>query len=179
MDITENVKMSEDVVAIRGSKSNLNEKVGGVRGFVTVIKNKGREDEQILCKNKENLLTDVGRDDIHNGMYTNAGSGQTAFNYMALSSEATAPTTSDTIISSEISSGGLERVQASTRSHIVGTNESTIEHQFTATTQHTDVRKSGIFDAISVGTLGHANTFTPASLEINDTLTVTWTITAG
>ena len=33
-----------------------------VKGFVTVIKNEGKKDEQVLCRNKPNLLTDTGRD---------------------------------------------------------------------------------------------------------------------
>ena len=42
-----------------------------VKGYVTIIKNEGKKDEQIVCKNKPNLLTDDGRDYAIAQFYTN------------------------------------------------------------------------------------------------------------
>lgn len=177
--VVEIIDTNDNVEATVSKKSTIHESVGGITGYVTVIKNKGRADEQVLCKDKKNLLTTVGRDDIHDGLYANAGSGQAPFNFMALSVDTHTPVVGDTILLGEIVSGGLERIQASTRTHTATQNTTLVEHQFTATAIHTAVQLSGLFDAISTGTLGHENTFTPASLQINDTLTVSWTITAG
>ena len=46
-----------------------------IKGFVTMIKNEGRADEQILCKDKPNLLTDDGRDYAIAQFYTNTSAG--------------------------------------------------------------------------------------------------------
>lgn len=174
----ENINLNENLMIQKESNPKVNEHYG-VKGYVTVIKNKGKSNEEILCKNKPNLLTNAGRDSIHAGMYTNAGASQTAFNYIGLSVNTATPAVADTTLVGEITTGGLTRVQASTRTHTNGTNTSSIEHQFTASAIHTAVQLSGIFSAVSTGTLGHENTFTPASLQSSDTLTITWVITAG
>jgi len=49
-----------------------------IKGFVTMIKNEGRADEQILCKHKPNLLTDDGRDYAIAQFYTNTSAGELA-----------------------------------------------------------------------------------------------------
>ncbi len=178
-DIIEKVDIEERVSATKSTKRALVEDLGRVRGFVTVIKNKGRVDEQILSLNKENLLTEDGRDYIHEGIYTVTTGTARAFNFMALSSSTDTPATNHTAIDAEIATGGLTRVQATVLSHSDDTNVSTVEQTFTASATFSQVQLSGIFNAVSGVTLGHENTFTPADLEINDTLTVTWTITAG
>jgi hypothetical protein len=179
LSIRENVDLGDRISAKKSTKKVLHEQIESIHGFVTVTKNIGREDEQVLCLNKHNLLTQVGRDDIHNGMYANASGGQSAFNYMAVTSSTVTPATNDTTLDAEITTGGLIRIQATTRTHTVSTNTTLIEQTFTATATFTAVQASGIFDAVTTGTMGHENTFTPANLEIDDTLTVSWTITAG
>ena len=42
-----------------------------VKGYVTIIKNEGKKDEQVLCRNKPNLLTNNGRDYAIAQFYTN------------------------------------------------------------------------------------------------------------
>ncbi len=175
----EKINIEERVKAVKSTKRVLGEDLGKIRGFVTVIKNKGRVDEQVLALNKENLLTQDGRDHIHEGIYTVTTGTARAFNFMALSFSTDTPATNHTAIDAEIATGGLTRVQATNLSHVNDTNESEIEHVFTASATFSQVQLSGIFNAVSSVTLGHENTFTPADLEINDTLTVTWTITAG
>ena len=150
-----------------------------IHGFVTVIKNKGREDEQILCEDKPNLLTTDGRDEFHQTMYIDTTATQTGFNFIALTSDATAPAAGDTVLTGEITTGGLIRVLATTRTHTNDTNVSTIAKVFTATATHSNVQKSGLFDLVTVGVLSHENTFTSANLENNNTLTITWTLTLG
>jgi hypothetical protein len=154
-----------------------------VHGFVTVIKNEGREDEQVLCKNAHNILTNLGRDKMHVALYTNAGvASQLAFKYIGLSENAGGFDAAHTELLGEITGGGLERSVASLQDHSGGSNQSTIANTFVATATHTDVRLSGLFDEAGppvAGVMGHENSFTPASLESADTLTVTWTLTLG
>ena len=153
-----------------------------IHGFVTIVKNQGLENEEVLCKDKHNLLTNGGRDAMHDALYVDISATQTGFNNIALSTNASGALATHTAVAGEITTGGLERVQATTRSHGVGTNTSTVAHTFTSSAVHTAVQLAGLFDVATApvsGILGHENTFTPASLESADTLTVTWTLTLG
>jgi len=154
-----------------------------IHGWVTVIKNKGKPDEQVLCKDVHNLLVDNGRDEIHQISYTEGsatvGGG---FKYIAVSTNATSPSTQDATMAGEVNSGGLERAVDTTPTHTVGTNQSVLDNLFTATASHTAVQKSGLFDRTGsqgTGILSHEGTFTSANLVSTDTLDVTWTITLG
>lgn len=148
-----------------------------IHGFLTVIKNPGRPDEQVLCRDKHNILVNSGRDAMHDALYIDTAASQVGFNFIALTENAAAPSDTDTILTAEITTGGLTRALATTRTHTVGTNVSSLVEVFTATAVHTNVQKSGTFDLVAVGIMAHENTFTPVTLAINDTLQVTWTLT--
>ncbi len=155
-----------------------------IRGFVSVEVTRVDGSVEVLSHNEENLLTLEGRDKIHEAVYQNAGATQTPFNYIGLSLNAGAVADTDTrttweII--EITSGGLERIQASTRNHTGSTNTTDLIHTWTASAIHTGVIKAGVLDVLGTGTgfLGHENTFTIANLEIGDAITITWTFTLG
>jgi len=152
-----------------------------MHGFLTVVHTRASDGKKtVLCKDNHNLLTNAGRDDIHNAIYENTGSAsQLGFNHMALTLNTNAPSATQTILTASITTGGLTRVQAATTTHSGGTNTSVIKHLFTATATHTDVTKSGLFDTNTAGTIGHVNTFTDVTLQNNDTLEVTWTMTLG
>ena len=150
-----------------------------INGYVTVIKNAGRKDQVILCENKKNLLTNAGRDLFHAQCYTNTSAGTRGAGFIALTTDVGAASASDTTLASEISTGGLARADATTKSHTGGTNETTIQHTFTASATHTAVVKCGLFNASSGATLAHENTFTTVTLQSSDTLQVTWTLTLG
>ena len=178
-DILETTE-TNDMIKIEVEKKREIIEIGlPIHGFVTVIKNKGRDDEQILCEDESNLLTTDGRDAFHQALYIDTVASQTGFIFIALTSDVNAPAAGDTTLTGEITTGGLARILATTRTHTDDTNASTIAHTFIATAVHSDVQKSGLFDLIAVGTLSHENTFTSANLEINDTITVTWTLTLG
>ncbi len=154
-----------------------------IHGYVSVVKNPGRPDEDILCRDVHNLLVDDGRDEIHEISYTEGsatvGGG---FNYIAVSTNATSPSTEDSTMPGEVDSSGLARLEATTQTHTPGSNQSTLVVTFTATGSVTAVQKSGLFDragAQGTGILSHEGTFTSANLVNTDTLQVTWVITLG
>ena len=154
-----------------------------INGWVTVVKNPGMPDEQVLCQDVHNLLVDNGRDEIHQISYTEgsatAGGG---FNYIAVSTNAASPSTQDATMPGEVNSSGLGRVEATTQTHTVATNISTLVVTFTATGSVTGVQKSGLLDRAGsqgTGILSHEGTFVSANLVNTDTLQVTWTITLG
>ena len=96
-----------------------------IKGFVTMIKNEGRADEQILCKDKPNLLTDDGRDYAIAQFYTNTSAGGVGMNFIALTVNTAAASTDSTLLTGEITTNGLERALATTISHSTGTNSTT------------------------------------------------------
>jgi len=151
-----------------------------VKGYVTIIKNEGKKDEQIICKNKPNLLTNGGRDYAIAQFYTNTSAGGVGCNFIALTSDSTGADATDTTLPSEITTTGLERALATTISHSTGTNSTTLNKIFTASGTHTAVQMSGTFNQLAVGgTLAHESVFTSVTLASSDTLSVTWTLTLG
>jgi hypothetical protein len=151
-----------------------------VKGYVTIIKNEGKKDEQIICKNKPNLLTNGGRDYAIAQFYTNTSAGGVGCNFIALTDDDTGADATDTSLPDEITGTGLERALATTISHSTGTNSTTLNKIFTASGTHTAVQMSGTFNQLAVGgTLAHESIFTPVTLASSDTLSVTWTLTLG
>lgn len=178
-ELIETLETNDMIEVKKEKKKDIVEDGIPIHGFVTIIKNKGRKDEQILCEDDPNLLTTDGRDAFHQALYIDTSATQTGFNFIAVTSNAIPPAVGDTVLTGEITTGGLARILATTRTHTNDTNVSTIAHTFTATAIHTDVQKSGLFDLVTAGVLSHENTFIVVTLQVNDTLTVTWTLTLG
>ena len=179
-DILENTPISENCETIVEQNRALHEDTK-INGYVTVIKNKGKWNEEIIQTDKPNLLTTSGRDFFHNQDYTNTSAGTKGSNAMAISAEATNPVAGDTTLVGEITTGGLTRVQATTITHTVSTNVTTLAVTYTATAIHTALHKAGLFNQNTIGgQMTHASEFTAdVTLQIGDTLTVTWTLTLG
>ena len=174
----------EHVTNIDGSQVKLGKQKGLkedslINGYVTIIKNVGKSDEQTLCKDKHNLLTTDGRDFFHAQVYTNTSAGTQGANYIALTTDSSGADADDTTLPSEIATGGLERAIATGITHTDDTNVTTLVKTFTASATHTAVQMSGTFNAASGVTLAHEAVFTSVTLVSSDTLQVTWTLTLG
>lgn len=152
----------------------------GIHGYVTVQKWSVLTGEwEMIDQFHPNLLTNNGRDLFHAQCYTNTSAGTRGGGFMAVTSDATAANAADTSLASEISTGGLARADATTKTHSAGTNSTTIEHEYTASATHTNVQKVGLFNAGSGVTLTHEGTFTAASLISGDKLKVTYVLNLG
>ena len=130
------------------------------------------------------LLTNGGRDALHS-QHLNTAAQPAAFNYMAVSANATAPSASSTTLPGEITTagGGLLRAQA-TYAHTGGTNTTTLTKTFTANGSDAlpvTIAKIGVLNASSAGTLGYETLLSAtATLTISgDNVAITHTITAG
>lgn len=133
-----------------------------------------------------NLRTTAGAD-AQSSQMANTAAQAASCNYIALaadSSNSNAGTVnaSDTTLASsgtgstEIAANGLSRAQG-TYAHTGGTAQFTVQKTFTETTTTTsNVNKTGLLNASSAGTLCFEALFTPVSLNVNDTLQVTWTV---
>ena len=122
-----------------------------------------------------NVITTVGRDFIHTQSYGTSPAAN-GLNYIALSNDALTETTASTTLSSEIAANGLSRA-IGVITHTAGTTTTTIAKTFTCATAQQACRKAALFTASSGGTMNHALSFTQRTLEIGDTIAVTFTIT--
>jgi len=152
---------------------------GRAKAYITVIKNEGRPDEQILCKCEPNQLQDDGRDDMHNALWENQGAAtQLGFTHMGVTvNSGGLPSDATTTLTGEITADGLTRADADTTTHATGTATTLVEHTYTATATHTAVQMGALFDANSAGTMGIIYLFTAATLVNNDTLKISVTVT--
>ena len=181
-----NIKSFENVIVddifgfLKEIKRICTEDTIPIDGWLTVEVIRKDGTSQIICKDQHNLLTTTGRDFFHTQVYTNTTAVSRGSGFIALSDNATDPASTDTVLTGEISSGGLTRADATTKTHTTGTNVSTFIHQFLATSPFTNIHKSGLFNASTSGQLTHAAKFTTdVSLDIDDTLQVTWVLTLG
>ena len=132
-----------------------------------------------LAQGRCNLLTNGGRDFFHAQCYTNTSNGTRGSGYIAVTADATAPAAGDTTLTAEITTNGLARADATTKTHGAGTNSTLIEHEWNASGTHTNVQKCALFNASSAGTMTHEGTFTAASLISGDKLKVSYTLNLG
>ncbi len=136
------------------------------------------EDVEVLSEEViRNVITTVGRDFIHTQSYGTSPAAN-GLNYIGLSNATLTETSASTTLSSEIAANGLTRV-IGTVSHTAGTTTTTIAKTFTCATAQQAAQKAALFTAVSGGTMNHVLAFTQRTLEIGDTLAVTFTITAS
>mgnify|MGYP006955650809 CR=1 FL=1 len=150
-------------------------------GYLSVAVKRANSDiwEQITSF-QHNTFTNAGRDLAHAQMYTNTSAGTRGAGFVAVSADTGTPAAGDTSLTGEIATGGLTRADATTKTHSAGTNTSTVQHTFTASSAHTAVHKAALFNASSGVTMAHAAVFSSdVTLAINDQLQVTFTLTLG
>jgi hypothetical protein len=124
-----------------------------------------------------NVITTVGRDFLHTQGYGTSPAGN-GLNYIGLSNDALTENAASTTLSSEIAANGLTRA-IGTVSHTTGTSTTTVAKTFTCTTAQQACQKAALFTASSGGTMNHALSFTQRTLQVNDTIAITFTITLG
>jgi hypothetical protein len=97
--------------------------------------------------------------------------------FIALSTDGTAPSYTDTSCPSEITSGGLQRAEGLvtvTAGPANGDETVRVSKTFTATAAFTGVQKACMFTDITGGTLFAVATFSAVNLQPNDQLTINW-----
>lgn len=134
-----------------------------------------RDVETLHVDNSLNVKTNAGIDFLHHQGYGSSGLGTNGLNFIALSDDALTENAASTTLSTEIVANGLSRAQG-TVAHTGGTTTTTISHTFTATGAQS-AQKAALFTLISGGTMNHALAFTERTLQLNDTILVTFTIT--
>jgi hypothetical protein len=140
------------------------------------------DDWKVLADNVPNLLTNAGKDLLHNyGYIYVAADTITAVgaNFIGLTQATITPAVTDVTLSSEETLNGLGRAAATTATHTPAANTSVISKTFTASGSFTSILASALFTAASGGTMVHEANFATGSgtLISGDQLAVTWTIT--
>jgi hypothetical protein len=148
---------------------------------------------QLHCDSEEvaleDLLTNAGRDLIHNAAFM-TGTQPAALTYYAVSNASgLSPSASDTTLNGEVTSpSGLARhvcngaVDGVTESftHTAGINTTTVVCGFKNNgSSAVTLYGYGNFNAASNGTLGTESTFTSVTLQVNDICKLTVTLTLG
>lgn len=163
-------------------KRSISEDLKGIRGIVDVKITRANGTVEYLGYT-DNLLTNAGRDFLHNQVYINTSAGTRGAGFIGLTTDTAAANAADTSLASEITTNGLQRADATTKTHTVGTNVSTIQNTFTASATFTAVHKAALFNAAGPpvsGTMVHETVLpSDVTLASGDSVQITWTITAG
>ncbi len=125
---------------------------------------------------KYNVITNVGRVQLHTQTYATTGILTNGFNYVALSNDALTENAASTTLSTEIAANGLTRAQGTVTLPTGAGTSTTVAKTFTASGSQS-AQKTALFTASSAGVMNHALAFTQRALITGDTLTITFTIT--
>jgi hypothetical protein len=123
-----------------------------------------------------NVKTTAGIDFTFAQTYGTSGAQANGLCYIALSNDTLTETSASTTLSTEITLNGLGRA-IGTYAHTTGQSTATIAKTFTCVNNPQAAQKAALFSASSNGTMHHALAFTQRSLQVNDQLAVTFTIT--
>lgn len=126
---------------------------------------------------QHNLRTTVGIDFWDSQLFK-VGTAAATANFIALTTDATAPAAGDSTLTSELTTNGLARAQASD-AHTSGTAQSVLSHTWTYTgSTSVVIAKAGLFNAASLGSMVLETLLSStATVSANgDTVTVSWTI---
>jgi hypothetical protein len=144
-------------------------------GTVQVIRADGMREP---FEHIDNLITNAGRVFLHTQGYATSGAASTGFCYVAVSNDSVTETAASTTLSTEIAVNGLSRAIGTVTLASGSGTSTTISKTFTATGAQL-AQKAALFTASSAGIMNHVLAFTQRSLQTNDQLAVTFTITTG
>ena len=90
-----------------------------LHGFLSAVVHKKGQPPKQFAFMKHNLLTDAGRDWMHAQVYTNTSAGTRGAGYIASTESSITPAVGNTTLTGEISTNGLARADATTKTHTV------------------------------------------------------------
>lgn len=135
---------------------------GALRIVVTGPDGKVKEEREI-----PNLVVTVGKNFVASRM---VGTTSAAMSHMAIGADSTAPAAGNTALGSELGRVALSSSGAAN-------NVVTYQATFPAGTGTGAVVEAGILNASSAGTLLCRTTFAVVNKSVNDSMSITWTVT--
>lgn len=128
----------------------------------------------------------VGTTPANTNAFQIAPGGQAAARFVALTTDSAAASASDTVLATEITTGGCQRALG-TYAHTYGQSTLTLTKAFSVTSTFTAIHKAGLFSSLTDGsgtTAAHGGPLLyesvlsqDATVGNLDTLTLTWTFT--
>lgn len=154
-----------------------------IHTYWTVIHTRLDGTQRVLADNVHNVFPSACIDKIHKMAFIDTTATEVGFNYIALTAD-TGQTinAAQTTLTGEISTNGLGRVLAGTKTHTNGTNTSLIEHTFTLSGTQSDITRAALFNAASTGVMGPFAAFSngaTGSMSSGETVKVSITITTS
>jgi hypothetical protein len=154
-----------------------------IHTYWTVVVTKLDGTQRIIADKVHNVFPSACIDKIHKMAFIDTTASEVGFNYIALTAD-TGQTinAAQTTLTGEISTNGLGRVLAGTKTHTNGTNTSLIEHTFTLSGTQSDITRAALFNAVSTGTMGPFAAFSngaTGSMSASETVKVSITITTS
>jgi len=139
--------------------------------------------KKVVAENEHNVFPSACIDTIHNNTFINNSLSGSGFTYIGLTADTTQTiNAAQTSLTGEISTNGLTRILAVTRTHSAGTSTSLVEHTFTLTGSQSDITRAALFNAVSTGTMGPFAAFSNGStgaMVSGETVKVSITITTS
>jgi len=140
--------------------------------------------KELVSDFEHNVFPSGCVDSLHNmGFINTSNTGTRGFGAIALTADTTQTiNAAQTALTGEITTNGLARVEAGTKTHIAGTNTSLVEHTFTLSGSQSDITRAALFNVTSApvsGTMGPFAAFSSATgaMSSGETLKVSITIT--
>lgn len=123
----------------------------------------------------KNVVTDDGKEAMA-ALFLD-GVSEDAFKYIALGSDSTSASSSDSSLGDEITDNGGSRAEASVERVTTDVNNDTsqLEHTFTFSGD-LSIKESGVFNADSDGVMACRQTFSELNVTDGDELTVKWKV---
>jgi hypothetical protein len=154
-----------------------------IHTYWTVVVTKLDGTQRVIADKVHNVFPSACIDKIHKMAFIDTTATEVGFNYIALTAD-TGQTinAAQTTLTSEISTNGLGRVLAGTKTHTNGTNTSLVEHTFTLSGSQSDITRAALFNAASTGTMGPFASFSngaTGAMSSGETVKVSVTITTS
>jgi len=146
---------------------------------IGVIEHRDADGRLLHSETTKNLITNAGRIFLHTQGYSTASGVAAGFCYIGLSNDTLTETASSTTLSAEITANGLSRAVGTVTLPTGAGTSTTIAKTFTCSTGAQAAQKAALFTAASGGTMNHVLSFTQRSLQVGDTLAITFTITTS
>ena len=177
-----NIQTLESCMKLRQSKYE-GKPIAHTYWNVTVFKKDGsvKKDADF----EHNVFTSACIDKIHKMAFIDTSAAERGFGAIALTAD-TGQTinAAQTALTGEITTNGLARVEAGTKTHTAGTNTSLVEHTFTLSGTQSDITRAALFNVTSApvsGTMGPFAAFSTATGQMvsGETVKVSITITTS
>lgn len=142
--------------------------------------------KRTLAENVHNVFPSACVDEIHQNSFIRTTATGRGFGAIALTADTTQTiNAAATALTGEITTNGLARVEAGTKTHTTGTSVSLVEHTFTLTGTQSDITRAALFNATTAPVSGIMGPFAAfsngatGSMVSGETVKVSITITTS